>query len=243
VVALLIIVRRRWTGAAWPYLAGGVVLWGFMAAAGIEPALAGVVVGVLIPSGVALAKPRVGLAKPGPAKRDPAERLESRLGPVSAYLVLPLFALANAGVTIESNMLDHPGATGVFVGIVAARLVGKMAGIALASLVVVWLGVGRLPAGVTRGHLVGGAAVAGIGFTVPLLFAEQAFLGRPTLVAASQAGLLAGSVAAFVVGAVVLIVVDRRRGRGHSAGSYAGGAGPPTGGGPDPTRATNEETP
>ncbi len=252
VVALLIAARRRWTAAAWPYLAGGVVLWGLLAAAGIEPALAGVVVGVLIPSGVALAKPGTGRARPGPglaqpavgpAKRDPAERLESRLGPVSAYFVLPLFALANAGVTIESNMLAHPGATGVFVGIVAARLVGKMVGIALASLVVVWLGVGRLPVGVTRGHLAGGAAVAGIGFTVPLLFAERAFLGRPTLVAASQVGLLAGSAAAFVVGAVVLIAVDRRRGRGHSGGSYAVDAGPPSGGGPDPTRATNEETP
>jgi NhaA family Na+:H+ antiporter len=223
-----------------------------MAAAGVEPALAGVVVGVLIPSGVALTKPGVAPATPGvdrvrlgvdPATRDPAERLESRLGPLSAYVVLPLFALANAGVTIESNMLAHPGATGVFVGIVLARLFGKMAGITLASLLVIWLGVGRLPTGVTRGHLAGAAAVAGIGFTVPLLFAEQAFLGRPTLVAASQAGLLAGSVSAFVVGAVVLIVVDRRRGGGQSRGSYAGDAGPPSGGGLAPTRATNEETP
>lgn len=252
VVVGLIVARRRWTGATWPYLAGGVVLWALMAAAGVEPALAGVVVGVLIPSGVALTKPGVAPATPGvdrvrlgvdPATRDPAERLESRLGPLSAYVVLPLFALANAGVTIESNMLAHPGATGVFVGIVLARLFGKMAGITLASLLVIWLGVGRLPTGVTRGHLAGAAAVAGIGFTVPLLFAEQAFLGRPTLVAASQAGLLAGSVSAFVVGAVVLIVVDRRRGGGQSRGSYAGDAGPPSGGGLAPTRATNEETP
>ncbi len=245
VVALLIVARRRWTSVTWPYLLGGVVLWALMAAAGVEPALAGVVVGVLIPSGVALTRPGVPQAKVAvdPAKRDPAERLESRLGPVSAYVVLPLFALANAGVTIESNMLAHPGATGVFVGIVLARLLGKMAGITMASLIVVWLGVGRLPAGVSRGHLAGAAAVAGIGFTVPLLFAEQAFVGRPTLVAASQAGLLAGSVTAFVVGAVVLIVVDRRRGRGRSQGSYAGDAGPPLGGELAPTRTTNEETP
>jgi NhaA family Na+:H+ antiporter len=250
VVALLVVARRRWTGVAWPYLAGGVVLWALMAAAGVEPALAGVVVGVLIPSGMAAAPrdpdgtagtPRLpsGMAA---APRDPADRVESMLAPVSAFVVLPLFALANAGVTIESTMLAHPGATGVFVGIVLARLVGKMAGIALTCLLVVRLGVGRLPAGVTWGHMAGGAAVAGIGFTVPLLFAEQAFVGRPILVAASQAGLLAGSVSAFVVGALVLVVVDRR-GQGRARGSYAGHAGPPRpAGGLAPTRATNEET-
>jgi NhaA family Na+:H+ antiporter len=176
------------------------------------------------------------------AHYNPADRVESTLAPVAAFVVLPLFALANAGVTIESNMLSHPGATGVFVGIVLARLVGKMAGIALTCLLVVRLGVGRLPAGVTWGHMAGGAAVAGIGFTVPLLFAEQAFVGRPTLVAASQAGLLAGSVSAFVVGGLVLAVVDRRRGQRRA--SYAGDAGPPRpAGGLAPTRATNEETP
>jgi NhaA family Na+:H+ antiporter len=154
-----------------------------------------------------------------------------------------LFALANAGVTIESTMLAHPGATGVFVGIVLARLVGKMVGITLACLVVVRLGIGRLPGGLTWGHMAGGAAVAGIGFTVPLLFAEQAFRGRPTLVAASQIALLAGSVSAFVVGGLVLVVVDRRRGQRRSPGSYAGDAGPPRpAGGLAPTRATNEET-
>jgi Na+/H+ antiporter NhaA len=243
VVAVLVGVRRRWTGVAWPYLAGGVVLWALMAAAGVEPALAGVVVGLLIPSAASAATRQPSVAGPEPSvvPPDPAGRIESALAPVSAFVVLPLFALANAGVTIESGMLAHPGATGVFVGIVLARLVGKMVGIALACLIVIRLGVGRLPAGVTWGHMAGGAAVAGIGFTVPLLFAEQAFAHHPPLVAASQAGLLAGSIAAFVVGATVLVMVARRHGRRLSRGSYAD---------PEPlrptglvqTRATNEET-
>jgi NhaA family Na+:H+ antiporter len=161
---------------------------------------------------------------------------------VSAFVVLPLFALANAGVTIESTLLAHPGATGVFVGIVLARLVGKMVGIGLACLIVVRLGLGRLPPGVTWGHMAGGAAVAGIGFTVPLLFAEQAFAHHPPLVAASQAGLLAGSIAAFVVGATVLLVVARRQSRRLSRGSYAGHPEPLRPTGLAQTRATNEET-
>jgi hypothetical protein len=89
--------------------------------------------------------------------------------------------------------------------------------------------------------MAGGAAVAGIGFTVPLLFAEQAFAHHPPLVAASQVGLLAGSIAAFVVGAAVLLVVDRRRGRGRVGGSYAGDPGPLRPTGLVQTRVTNEE--
>jgi Na+:H+ antiporter, NhaA family len=179
---------------------------------------------------------------PSRAPPDPAGRLESALAPVSALVVLPLFALANAGLTVESSMLNHPGATGVFVGIVLARLVGKMAGIGLACVIAVRLGVGRLPAGVTWGHLAGGAAVAGIGFTVPLLFAEQAFVHQPPLVAASQAGLLAGSIVAFVVGATVLVVVARRRRGRLPGGSYADQPGPLRPTGFIQTRATNEET-
>jgi len=244
VVVVLVLVRRRWTGAAWPYLAGGVVLWVLMAAAGVEPALAGVVVGLLIPSAASAATRQLSAAGPEPSvvPPDPAGRIESALAPVSAFVVLPLFALANAGVTIESGMLAHPGATGVFVGIVLARLVGKMVGIALACLIVIRLGVGRLPAGATWGHMAGGAAVAGIGFTVPLLFAEQAFAHHPPLVAASQAGLLAGSICAFVVGATVLVMVARRQGRRLSRGSYAGDPEPLRPTGLVQIRATNEET-
>jgi NhaA family Na+:H+ antiporter len=242
VVVVLVLVRRRWTGAAWPYLAGGVVLWALMAAAGVEPALAGVVVGLLIPSVASRATTPTATPQSAAAPPDPAGRVESALAPVSAFVVLPLFALANAGVTIESNLLAHPGATGVFVGIVLARLVGKMAGIGLACLIVVRLGVGRLPPGVTWGHMAGGAAVAGIGFTVPLLFAEQAFAHHPPLVAASQAGLLAGSVVAFVVGATVLLMVARRQSRRLSGGSYAGHPEPLRPTGLARTRATNEET-
>jgi NhaA family Na+:H+ antiporter len=199
VVAVAMVASRRWPRAGvWPVLVGGFVVWVLLAAGGVEPALAGVVVGVLVPS-----------SQPGSA-RNPAELLERRVAPISAFVVLPLFALANAGIAFHLGMLAPSGATSVFFGIAVARVVGKLVGITLACYIVVRLGLGRLPEGVLWSHLAGGAAVAGIGFTVPLLIAEQAFSADPPLVAASELGLLVGSVVAFGVGALLLMAVGRR---------------------------------
>ena len=131
VVAGMVAYRRRGRPSAWPYLVAGVALWVLLATGGVEPALAGVVVGVLIP-GAAFSL--------GP---DAGRHVENAIAPISAYVVLPLFAVANAGVVIDSSILHHPGATGVFVGIVAARVLGKLGGITLACLAVVGLGWAR----------------------------------------------------------------------------------------------------
>ena len=198
-VTLLMVAARQWSGLpAWPVLLGGVAVWVLLAAGGVEPALAGVVAGVLVPSR------RAG------RQGNPARRLERRTAPVSAFVILPLFALANAGIVFHMGMLAPPGATAVFIGITAARVVGKLLGITVACYLVVRLGLGRLPEGVLWSHVAGGAAVAGIGFTVPLLIAEQAFSSNPPLVAASELGLLVGSALALGVGAFLLVVVRRR---------------------------------
>ena len=193
VVVVLVALRRRTRLPVAAVLAGGAVLWVLLAVGGVEPALAGVWAGLLVPG-------RTGAGGP-----DPAERLERQVAPWSAFVVLPLFAVANAGITFHSGILAGAGAAGVFWGVGLARVFGKLLGISVACLVVVRAGLGRLPVGVRWRHIAGGAAVAGIGFTVPLLIAELAFVHRPRLVAAAELGLFAGSAVAFGVGAAILL--------------------------------------
>jgi NhaA family Na+:H+ antiporter len=212
VIAVLVALRRRTRVSTGVVLAGGAVLWVLLAVGGVEPALAGVWTGLLIPG------------RSADGSSDPAERLERRVAPWSAFVVLPLFAVANAGITFHAGMLAAPGAAAVFWGVGLARVFGKLAGITLACLLVVRAGLGRLPDGVRWRHLAGGAAVAGIGFTVPLLIAELAFVHRPHLVAAAELGLFAGSAAAFAVGAVILVVSGPGTG-GEAPPDVAGGGG------------------
>jgi len=200
VVVLALMALRRFTRASTAVVVlGSVVVWVLLAAGGVEPALAGVVAGLLVPGirAVPGASPAV--------VQDPAAHLEQQVAPWSAFLVLPLFAVANAGITFHTGIFAPSGATAVFVGVGLARVVGKLGGITLACLVVVRLGLGRLPDGVRWRHVAGGAAVAGIGFTVPLLIAELAFVHDPPLVTAAELGLFAGSALAFALGAAILV--------------------------------------
>ena len=211
-VVVAVVLARRLTRASTAVVLGaGVVVWVLLAVGGVEPALAGVVAGLLVPG------------RAGPGLPDPAEGLEQRVAPWSAFAVLPLFAVANAGITFHSGMLAAPGAAAVFWGVGTARVVGKLVGITAACVVVVRVGLGRLPDGVRWRHVAGGAAVAGIGFTVPLLIAELAFVHQPSLVAAAELGLFAGSAVAFAIGAAILLFAG-------PGGGSRGAAHPPTGG-------------
>ena len=145
-----------------------------------------------------------------PSPRSSSARLEPVLNPLSILVVLPLFALANTGVALGGHLLAAHGPREVALGIVVARLVGKMVGITVAAALVVRLGVAGLPEGVRWSQLLGAAAMCGMGFTVPLLFASAAFAGHGSLIAASQIGLLVGTAVAFAVGALILVLSSRR---------------------------------
>ncbi len=131
---------------------------------------------------------------------SPLERLESRLTPWVAFVIVPLFALANAGVRFDgAGGVDDRVFLGVGLGLVAGKAVGVLG----ASWLAVRLGAGRLPAGATWHHMAGLAITAGIGFTVALFVAGLSF-DAPELLDSAKLGILAGSLCAGLLGWLVL---------------------------------------
>jgi NhaA family Na+:H+ antiporter len=140
-----------------------------------------------------------GIEHASKAVTAPILRLEHALHNFSAFVVMPLFAFANAGVKI-GGPLDHAEVTvGVFLGLV----IGKPLGIIAAALGAVKSGIGQLPGGVGRTSLLGYGCLAGIGFTMSLFIAMLAFDESGPLNAA-KSGILAGSLLAGIAGAIVL---------------------------------------
>ena len=137
-----------------------------------------------------------------------AERLENLLHPITSFVIVPIFALANAGVRITGDVLDAPGAAAVAGGVAVGLLVGKTVGIAGASALAVRLGLARLPDGLAWRQIVGVGAVAGIGFTVSLFIGGLAY-DDPRLEDAARLAILATSAVAAVVGSAILALGSR----------------------------------
>jgi NhaA family Na+:H+ antiporter len=125
--------------------------------------------------------------------------------------VIPVFAFANAGVALSADALADAASSGVTLGIVLGLVVGKVVGIVGASALAVRARVGRLPEGASWRHLVGTAALAGIGFTVSLFITELAFVDAGSA-AEAKIGIFAASIAAGVVGFLVLRSASRTTG-------------------------------
>jgi len=227
-VAVMLGLRRA--GVVWlaPYVVLGTGVWLATQASGIHATIAGVALGLLAPARAltpaAVARQWAGdLADdPSPAELDamtrlaktsvsPAERLEHLLHPWTTFAVVPLFALANAGVSIKAESFAAPGAVAVTAGVILGLVVGKTLGITAAAWLAARSGLGRLPEGATWPMVVGIAAVAGIGFTVSLFVSELAF--EPgALQDAAKIGVLGASTLAAVIGALVLLRSSRRAG-------------------------------
>ncbi|WP_207210530.1 Na+/H+ antiporter NhaA [Nocardioides zhouii] len=205
------------------YAVVGVVLWFALLQSGVHATLAGVAIGLLAPARPLLNE-EVARGYATDALRDRhldadelarmrflmkesvsvVERLQSRLHPVSAYVVLPVFALANAGVELGAigQVLTEPVGLGIMLGLV----LGKPVGIFLASFAAVRLGLGRLPDGTSWPMVLGLGAVGGIGFTVSIFIAGLSFPGADLLTEEAKIAILLASLVAAVVGVVVLLV-------------------------------------
>lgn len=172
--------------------------WIAMHESGVHATMAGVALGFAVPAAPA-------------AVPSPAERLSHRLHPFSSFAVVPLFALANAGIPVHLDALAASLAHPVALGVVLGLVVGKIVGIMLASYAAVRGGVARLPEGVGWDRIVGASALAGIGFTVSLFIVDLAFTSD-VLVVAAKTGVLAASLLATCIGAALLAVRPGRAG-------------------------------
>jgi Na+:H+ antiporter, NhaA family len=137
------------------------------------------------------------------------DRLIDSLHPWTSYLIVPLFALANAGIVLAADSLRSPSS--VLTGVTVALVVGKLVGVTTFSWIAVRVGVARLPDTVRWGHIVGVGALAGIGFTVSLFITTLAF-DDAVLQDDAKAGTLAASIIAAIAGAAILTIVARRNG-------------------------------
>ncbi len=227
-LAVMVAMRLVRVWAVPVYVVVGVVTWYALLQSGVHATLAGVAIGLLTPAG-ALLKEDVArdFAREALDDRvlDPdelhrlrfllaesvpmVERLQTRLHPLSAYVVLPVFALANAGVDLGGGLLGDALGSPVALGIAAGLVLGKPIGIGLACVVAVRTGLGRLPDGTTWPQLLGVGCVAGIGFTVSLFIAGLSFPGADLLTEAAKVGILLASLAAAVLGVVVLLLTSR----------------------------------
>jgi Na+/H+ antiporter NhaA len=136
-------------------------------------------------------------------------RLQHRLHRWTAYVVVPVFGLANAGVSLAPETLRAAAGSPVTVGVAVALVLGNTIGISLAAGLAVRTGWGVLPGGVRYSHLLAGATLAGIGFTISLFIADLAF-DDPVLREQATIGVLAGSLTSAVLGVVLLRLLGER---------------------------------
>jgi NhaA family Na+:H+ antiporter len=189
----------------WCYVLLGVPVWFATWQSGVHATIAGVAIAFCTPMQVR----RAGDVW------SPVGLLLDRLHPWSSFVVIPVFALANAGVMLSATGV--PDAGRVVLGVAVGLVVGKGVGITAA----VWLAVrsraAQLPTGVAWPHVVGAALLAGIGFTMSLFITDLAFAGVEALALADAAkqGILAGSVTAAILGVATFVVAARRRGVGQ----------------------------
>lgn len=229
-VLLVLIMQRFGVRSAFAYLVPGVLLWFGLLRFGVHPTLAGVLLGLLTPAAPLRRREASGdtvaralrefddrsqadqhnladlispLRQLKDAQREllpPATRVQMTLHPWVAYGVMPLFALANAGVSLDALDLSGGAARTIAIAVFISLLCGKPLGIFVASWCAVRLGWCRLPDGVDFRGIALVGCLAGIGFTMAIFIATLAFAGHDTLLSAAKLGVVVASGVAAAVG-------------------------------------------
>jgi NhaA family Na+:H+ antiporter len=230
-VALLVLVwlmrrRRIWYGPL--YLAIGIVVWYCMLKSGVHATVAGVAMGFLTPTdplrpdldSEAIADRLENQAELSAADVAAAsflinesvpvgERLVDRMLPWTSYVIIPIFALCNAGILLTSESLRAAAGSTVTWGVALGLVVGKTVGVFGAATIAIAIGIARRPRGATNLHVFGIAMAAGIGFTVALFVTGLAFTD-PMFTEEAKVGILGASAVAGLLSAVVLSIAAKR---------------------------------
>jgi NhaA family Na+:H+ antiporter len=230
IVGLLALLNRGGVYRASPYVLLGTVLWVCVHASGIHGTLAGIILALFIPTRpppnlralmlqadtilTAESKRGAEAMRYGPSEpalealdaihdrlESPANRMLRFMAPRSSFLVLPIFAFANAGVLLETDVFS--GHAPLILGTAAALVIGKPLGFFAASVMAVWLGVAAKPRAYSWRQLMGAGSLAGIGFTMSLFIASQAF-PVPADYAAVKIAIFTGSILAAIIGVSIL---------------------------------------
>ncbi len=219
------------------YIAAGVSMWYFFLESGVHATLAGVLLATIVPAGSARGRDEYATAlddllhdyrlamsngdeehaeivleeieQVSRKTEAPLESLEHMIHPWVSLAILPLFALANAGVVITSETLSDAAGSSITIGIVAGLLAGKAIGIFGITWLAIRFGIGQLPASVTLMHVLGVGFLAGIGFTVAIFISGIAF-DDPALVDQAKMGIFVASVAAAIIGYALLRFSGKR---------------------------------
>lgn len=227
-----------------PYVVLGFATWFCALESGVHPTIAAVIIGLMTPvrpfqDPAAVSAEAIRIAtetadEPDDPDQDadswrrlawlsreaisPLTRVEHSLHWWSSFAVLPIFALANAGIPLDSASIEAATETRIALAVILGLVIGKIVGLTAGAAIAVRLGLSRLPGGVTWAHMVGVGALAGIGFTVSLFIAGLAY-ADPSQLDAAKIGVLGGSVVAAAIGIAALVVIARQR---RSAGEGDG---------------------
>ena len=189
VFGLMVVMNRKLRVIALvPYLVCGSIMWYFMLKSGVHATIAGVMLAFAIP-----------FSGKQDDEASPSHKLEHFLHKPVAFLILPIFALANTGIVIGSSWAQDLSSANSM-GIVTGLVIGKPLGITLLVFIAVFLGICRLPLDMNWKHVFGAGLLGGIGFTMSIFITNLAFTGAPELINESKIAVLLASVTAGSIG-------------------------------------------
>ncbi len=189
VFALLVTMNRLFRVMSLiPYVAGGILMWILMLKSGVHATIAGVLLAFAIP-----------FSAKQDDQKSPSHLLENFLHKPVAFIIMPVFALANTGIIVGSNWAQGLTTTNSL-GIISGLVLGKPLGIILMSFVAVALGLSRLPSDLKWQHVLGAGLLGGIGFTMSIFIANLAFANNPEIINTSKLSILLASLTAGIIG-------------------------------------------